>query len=138
MVKMTKCRPNVHTLSHAEWSSDTPTNPHCGSAPHLTQRAAEYDPIYGILNGSISIRKLGIFRVPGVYKDEVVKRVPYSVKRVPYSVKRSLNSVKRTLNSVKRTLNSVKRTRNSHKTSQTAVLNQSHGLNQSYGTLRLV
>ena len=32
----------MYTLGHAKWSSDTPTNPHCGSVPHLTQRAGPY------------------------------------------------------------------------------------------------
>ena len=45
--------------------------------------------------------KLGIFRVPTVYKDEVVKRVLISVKRVLISVKQVLISVKQGLNSVK-------------------------------------
>ena len=77
---MTKCRQNVHTRSgrqYPRWSREPAR--FCDQLL-IDSARAEFDPIYGILNEPVSIRKLGTSRVPGVYRDEVVKRVPYSVK----------------------------------------------------------
>ena len=105
---MTKCRPDVHTRSGRRYPHGTVSKLTTGAAPHLLSAGAVFDPIYGILNGPISIRKLGILRPRGCIEVEVVKWVLNSVKQVLKSVKHGLNSVNKALNSVKHGLNSVK------------------------------
>ena len=97
-VKTTKCHPDVHTMSRAKWSSDTPTGPRnkllLWSRSSSDSARGRIDLFPDILNEVNISLKLGIFWVPDEYVQWVVKRVLNSVKQVLNSVKQRLNSVK--------------------------------------------
>ena len=86
LVKMTKCRPDVH----ARWAQIPPRHHAascpCDAAPHLLRAGVELTLFPDILNEVVSIRKLGTFGVADANRHVVVHG--------------SLNSVKQVLNSV--------------------------------------
>ena len=70
MVKMTKCRLNVHAKG-----SQIPPRHHaascsCDAAPHLLSAGVQLDLFPDILNEAVSIRKLGTFGSADVNRDE--------------------------------------------------------------------
>ena len=86
--------PDVHTCNHPDVTRSgrqippQSTTASCllSTAPHLAQRGILNEPVYSL--------KLGIFRVPWVYRDEACGRSILVNSRVLNSVKQVLNLVK--------------------------------------------